>query len=1358
MKKISIFSKKGDCSNFLYISVLMITLIAAMAFSPRAAAQITGIAPTVTPTGGCAIDGDMLARIPTSPAPFTSSVGDMLENPSAPGTGGGIFTNPGGVSLDPAAFHIIDGYGGAPQSPNPDVDVFTQGSKFNQDPNSWHWTSGKPPQKDDMNNALFHVTEDAQGHSWFVGSGDRLAVNGTSYIDFELYQKRVTKNANGTFTSLGLDGGRTVGDLVITIDYSNGGSNAGAVVFRWEETSPGVFDYVLYTPPVGTIYAASNITGSVSVPFGAFGSTTYPKFSYAEVAANLNDVIPGLDDCIGIATVLIKTKSSDSDDAELKDFMEPVQVQLGTVPIVDITPSNPTLCNGQSTTLTANVTFPPNGPFTWAWTSNPAGFTSTDQSITVSPSATTDYIVVVTGPNGCQSAPDTATVTVNQPPTCSITGLDGPVCPSTSLDFTAPDGMDSYSWSITGNGSISGPDDEQTVTVIAGTDCGVSFVLNLDVSNDAGCSSTCSKEVTVDDNEAPTISGVGDAATIECPATPEFSDPSATDNCDDNPSLTFEDETTQGDCAQEYSVTRTWTATDACGNSSQASQTITVEDNTAPEITGVGDDATIECPATPEFSDPSATDLCDDNPSLNFEDETTQGDCAQEYSVTRTWTATDACGNSSQASQTITVEDNTAPEITGVGDDATIECPATPEFSDPSATDLCDDNPSLNFEDETTQGDCAQEYSVTRTWTATDACGNSSQASQTITVEDNTAPEITGVGNDATIECPATPEFSDPSATDLCDDNPSLNFEDETTQGDCAQEYSVTRTWTATDACGNSSTASQTITVEDNTAPEITGVGDDGTVECPSEPVFSDPSASDLCDDNPSLTYDDQRTDGNCAQEYSVTRTWTATDACGNSSTASQTITVEDNTAPSFSGVGPDTTFICPDEPVFSEPSVSDLCDADPSLTFETDSIPGDCPQSYTLIRTWTAVDACGNTSTASQTIIHLPNPHPEIILSDVDVIQSDTIFAECGEDVTIPFPEINTPCGPAEVFFTRSDGGAWEDPYETGTTDVCYWGISPCGFSTDTICFAVVVAECGQEFCSLTQGFYGNAGGLYCGGPTTTQLLNTLLASGPLVVGCGNNTMTYSSAQCIIDLLPGGGPSKKISGNNTCANHPGIQMKNGTIYNSLLAQTTTLGLNLRLSPTLGNLLIATNTLVSSPSPSCNADPGDLTFTFPALAVGLTVSQLYTLANNALGGCVNGVNLGSLTDALDAINRGFDKCRIGHFVTPLQASIAPPPDSKVENQDLSLVSLNSYPNPFNSIANITFSVPYSGHVKVDVYTLAGVKVQTLYDNSVDADEVYTVEFKGQPLINQATYICVISTELGTKYQRIMMVR
>ncbi|MBR9976723.1 MAG: T9SS type A sorting domain-containing protein [Bacteroidetes bacterium] len=101
------------------------------------------------------------------------------------------------------------------------------------------------------------------------------------------------------------------------------------------------------------------------------------------------------------------------------------------------------------------------------------------------------------------------------------------------------------------------------------------------------------------------------------------------------------------------------------------------------------------------------------------------------------------------------------------------------------------------------------------------------------------------------------------------------------------------------DQCGGVSTDDVVITVEDTQPPVISGVGADQSVTCPDDPYsyFSSPMASDDCDPNPSLTYTDITTQL-CGATYSVTRTWTATDASNNFSTASKTITLVDNTAP----------------------------------------------------------------------------------------------------------------------------------------------------------------------------------------------------------------------------------------------------------------------------------------------------------------------------------------------------------------------------------------------------------------------------------------------------------------------------
>jgi large repetitive protein len=114
--------------------------------------------------------------------------------------------------------------------------------------------------------------------------------------------------------------------------------------------------------------------------------------------------------------------------------------------------------------------------------------------------------------------------------------------------------------------------------------------------------------------------------------------------------------------------------------------------------------------------------------------------------------------------------------------------------------------------------------------------------------------------------------------------------------------------------------------------------------------------------------------------------------------------------------------------------------------------------------------------------------------------------------------------------------------------------------------------------FCSLTQGGYGNAGGKYCD-QGTYQLIDSLLtAFGPLVVGIpmNNNTFTVpvNGAQCVIDILPGGGPNAVLSGNLGCGNFGNLLSLQGTLKNNLLAQSIVMQLNLWWNPDLGSFLL----------------------------------------------------------------------------------------------------------------------------------------------------------------------------------------
>ena len=60
----------------------------------------------------------------------------------------------------------------------------------------------------------------------------------------------------------------------------------------------------------------------------------------------------------------------------------------------------------------------------------------------------------------------------------------------------------------------------------------------------------------------------------------------AIDNCS-SVSVSVEEVSTAGACAGDYVITRTFTATDGCGNSTSATQAITIIDTTAPVFTWV---------------------------------------------------------------------------------------------------------------------------------------------------------------------------------------------------------------------------------------------------------------------------------------------------------------------------------------------------------------------------------------------------------------------------------------------------------------------------------------------------------------------------------------------------------------------------------------------------------------------------------------------------------------------------------------------------------------------------------------------------------------------------------------------------
>ncbi len=166
-------------------------------------------------------------------------------------------------------------------------------------------------------------------------------------------------------------------------------------------------------------------------------------------------------------------------------------------------------------------------------------------------------------------------------------------------------------------------------------------------------------EVICQEPEEPVITCPGDII-IECSAStePEITGyATATDNIDADPVITYTDEIIDGNCPQEQIINRTWTATDSDENSSDCLQIITLSDRTTPVITCPADTFVYFGEATEPANTGSATadDNCDSDPTISYVDLLT------ENIITRTWIATDGCGNSIQCNQEIEIVKHTGP-------------------------------------------------------------------------------------------------------------------------------------------------------------------------------------------------------------------------------------------------------------------------------------------------------------------------------------------------------------------------------------------------------------------------------------------------------------------------------------------------------------------------------------------------------------------------------------------------------------------------------------------------------------------------------------------------------------------------
>ncbi|RLJ30632.1 gliding motility-associated-like protein, partial [Flavobacterium lindanitolerans] len=495
--------------------------------------------------------------------------------------------------------------------------------------------------------------------------------------------------------------------------------------------------------------------------------------------------------------------------------------------------------------------------------------------------------------------------------------------------------------------------------------------------------------------QAPAFDGTLPAAEVaaSCDSIPAAAVLTATDACG-SATVTFAETRTDGACAGSYTLTRKWTATDLCGNTAEHTQVVTVTDTQAPAFDGTLPAAEVaaSCDSIPAAAVLTATDACG-TATVTFIETRTDGSCAGSYTLTRKWTATDLCGNTAEHTQVVTVTDTQAPVFDGTLPAAEVaaSCDSIPAAAVLTATDACG-SATVTFAETRTDGACAGSYTLTRKWTATDLCGNTAEHTQVVTVTDTQAPAFDGTlpAAEVAASCDSIPAAAVLTATDACG-TATVTFIETRTDGSCAGSYTLTRKWTATDPCGNTAEHTQVVTVTDNQGPTfVETVPTDIIVACGSVPTAPTLTATDNCS-MATVTMLETIENGACAGDKIITRTWTAVDLCNNITSATQIITVEDNMAPTL--VTPiETTInvVCSEVPEVPVLEFTDSCSSVESVIFD-EQIENQTATGYTITRSWSATDSCGNSNVVTQTInVTISNP-------------TQTIASElCVEDLSI--------------------------------------------------------------------------------------------------------------------------------------------------------------------------------------------------------------------------------------------------------------------------------------------------------------------------------------------------------------------
>jgi hypothetical protein len=591
----------------------------------------------------------------------------------------------------------------------------------------------------------------------------------------------------------------------------------------------------------------------------------------------------------------------------------------------------------------------------------------------------------------------------------------------------------------------------------------------------------------------------------------------------------------------------TWTVIDFSGNSTSVTQTVTVIDNQLPIVAcqniSVNLDATGNAIINSTQIDNGSTDNCGIDTMVLSQ---TNFNCSDVGANNIILTVTDVNGNVSTCSAVVTVIDNTAPAVTAPSN-VTVNANLASCFATGVSLGLPVSSDNCGIASVTNDAPTSFPVGTTTvTWIVTDNNGNTSSVTQTVTVIDNQAPVFVFTPSNMVMSnifnsCFATATWSAPIITDNCSiTSVTSNF----ASGSVFTVGTTTVVYTATDASGNTTTSSFTVTVNDTQSPLIIGMPSDIIVNatlgaCSAVATWTMPTAFDNCS---GVTLTSTFAPGSTFPVGTTTVVITATDAAGNISTSSFDVIVIDNQAPVATVISPITipalTGVC-FLPTFllDPPTTSDNCGIASVISNASAPIPVG-----THVITWTVTDLNGNTTTVSQTVIIVDDQTPVIIppanvnatvnaanCSATGVSLGIPVFSDnCGIASVSNNALVSYPSGVTQVTWTAVDihgnvSTAIQNVTVTSTPIVISIATSP----NDTVCAntSVTLTASGATSYAWTGGIFNNVP--FTAGATATY---TVTATGAF--GC---TATAAAA-VTVNPLPV--VSYTVSPNDTvCAN-----------------------------------------------------------------------------------------------------------------------------------------------------------------------------------------------------------------------------